>query len=465
MAHALYHLRKKVVNTPQLMSLSDFENVIEYLDKSDGREIKKPEPRMEEDADHNSRYTFYEDDAAAIFTIEGPMTYKPVSFFGMDCGGFSYTQFKKDFGYVVDRGAKTVALMINSGGGEAHQLFPTMRSIRKLADANGVKIVAYVDGVAFSAAYGTAAIADEIILSEGSEVGSIGVVVRLMNDSKHLEQEGYERIFITAGKEKVPFKADGKFKESFLQDIQNKVDVMYEEFVRHVATFRNISEESVKSTEARTYLDKEAIELGLADKTMGVDEFYLYLSQLAESRVEGKEMKLPKNPFSMKTDKDEETLQMEELQKLQAALDAKDAEMSTLATQISELTAQMESLQAALGEKEAALSEALAKAKAAEEQAALQAKEAKLKDRQAALFAAGLSEEDAKSQAASLEALDDATFETVRAAFAKQYAAVQGSDLFQQQSAAATEAAVEKTKTAAEAAVEATRKAMKDRGI
>jgi ribosomal protein L16 Arg81 hydroxylase len=198
---------------------------------------------------------------------------------------------------------------------------------------------------------------------------------------------------------------------------------------------------------------------------MGVDEFYLYLSQLAESRVEGKEMKLPKNPFSMKTDKDEETLQMEELQKLQAALDAKDVEMSALATQFSELTAQMESLQATLGEKEAALSEALALAQASEEQAALQAKEAKLKDRQASLFAAGLSEEDAKSQAASLEALDDATFETVRAGFAKQSAAVQGSDLFQQQSAAATEAVVENTKTAAEAAVEATRKAMKDRGI
>lgn len=465
MAHALYHLRKKVVNTPQLMSLSDFENVIEYLDKSDGREIKKPEPHMEEDTDHNSRYTLYRDDAAAIFTIEGAMTYRPVTFFGMDCGGFSYQQFKEDFNYVVEQGVKTVALMIDSGGGEAHQLFPTMRSIRKLADANGVKIIAYVDGMAASAAYGTAAIADEIIMSEGSEVGSVGVVVRLMNDSKALEKEGYERIFITAGAEKVALDADGKFKESFLQDIQNKVDVMYGEFVRHVATFRNISEESVKSTEARTYLDKEAIELGLADTTMGVDEFYLYLSHLAESRVEGKEMKLPKNPFSMKTDKDEETLEMEELQKLQAALDAKDVEMSALATQFSELTAQMESLQATLGEKEAALSEALALAKASEEQAALQAKEAKLKDRQASLFAAGLSEEDAKSQAASLEALDDATFETVRAGFAKQSAAVQGSDLFQQQSAAATEAVVEKTKTAAEAAVEATRKAMKDRGI
>src|SRR5690606_1270112 len=189
------------------MSLSDFENVIEYLDKSDGREIKKPEAKMEEDLEHNSRYTIYRDDAAAIFTIEGPMTYRPVTFFGMDCGGFSYQQFKEDFKYVVEQGVKTVALMIDSGGGEAHQLFPTMRSIRKLANANGVKIVAYVDGVAFSAAYGTAAIADEIILSEGSEVGSIGVVVRLMNDSKHLEQEGYERIFITAGKEKVPFKA------------------------------------------------------------------------------------------------------------------------------------------------------------------------------------------------------------------------------------------------------------------
>lgn len=452
MAHALYHLRKKVVNTPQLMSLSEFEDVIRYLDESDTRDVKKPEPRMEEDADHNSRYTFYEDDAAAIFTVEGPMTYKPVSFFGMDCGGFSYTQFKKDFNYVVDRGAKTVALMIDSNGGEAHQLFPTMRSIRKLADDKGVKIVAFVDGQAASAAYGTAAIADEIILSEGSSVGSIGVVVRLMNDSKHLEQEGYERIFITAGKEKVPFQADGKFKESFLQDIKEKVDVMYGEFVSHVATFRNISEESVESTEARTYLPEDAIKLGLADKIMGVDEFYLYLSQMAESRIEGKEMKLPTNPFSMKSNK-EETLQMEELQQLKAALETKDAELVTLAAQLSELTAKTTTLESALAEAQAA-------AKAAEEQAALQAKQAKQEQRKVALVAAGLSEEDAEAQATSLEALDDTAFETVRAGFAKQAASVQSSDLFRQVSAPATAEAVEATKTAAEAAVEATRKAV-----
>ena len=462
MAHELFKLQAKLSNRPQLMALPDFESINKYLSGSANREVRKVE-LSDEDERMNSRYQVSEEFSAAQFVIEGPMTYRPVTVMGMDCGGFSYQQFKADFKAVINSGVKTVAFLVDSPGGEAHQAFASAEYVRKLADENGVKIISYVDGISASAGYVWTAISDEVIAAPSSELGSIGVVVRLYNDSKKLEQEGYERIFITAGADKVPYENDGKFKQSFLDGIQDKVIATYQDFVSHVSKYRGISEETVRSTEANMYRAEEAVALGLADKIMKVEDFQDYFTEVALSRIENKEEPMkPAITDMFKLNKGKPDMKLEELQ---ATLDAKEAEMSALATQFSELTAQMESLQAALGEKEAALSEALAKAKAAEEQAALQAKEAKLKDRQAALFAAGLSEEDAKSQAASLEALDDATFETVRAAFAKQYAAVQGSDLFQQQSAAATEVAVEKTKTAAEAAVEATRKAMKDRGI
>ena len=461
MAHALYHLRKKVVNTPQLMSLSEFENVIEYLDNSDTRDVKKPELNKEEDLNHNSRYTIYQDDLAAIFTIEGPMTYKPVSFYGMDCGGFSYQQFKKDFSYVVSQGVKTVGLMIDSGGGEAHQLFPTMAAIKKLASENDVKIVSYVDGIAASAAYGTAVIADEIIMSEGSEVGSIGVVVRLMNDTKKLEKDGYERIFVTAGADKVALDGDGKFKESFLQDIQDKVDVMYGEFVSHVASFRNISEELVRSTEARTYLPKEAMSLGLADKVMSVDEFYNYISQMAESRVGGKDMKLPKNPFSMKTETKEETLQMEEMQKVQELLSAKEAELCVMTEKLAELTALMAT-------KEAALTDALTQLTAAKADKELAEKQAKHTERVTKLSEV-MTKAQAEETAKSLEALADESFNVVLEGYQRQYTAMQESELFKQMSQEAQEEkdkVVEQNAQAKEDPVaSATREAMKARGL
>lgn len=470
MAHALYHLRNKVVNTPQLMSLSEFENVIEYLDNSDGRDIKDSSAKMEEDLEHNSRYTLYRDDAAAIFTVEGPMSYRPVSFMGMDCGGFSYQQFKQDFAYVVEQGVKTVCVQISSGGGEAHQLFPTVNSIRKMADEAGVKIVAYGDEIVASAAYGLAAIADEFYVSEGTAVGSIGVVVRLMNDSQKLQKEGYKRTFIQAGKDKTPFDAEGEFKESFLQDIQQKVDVMYKEFVSHVASYRSISEEQVRSTEARTFLPEEAIALGLADRVMSVDEFYLYFSQLAETRVEGN-MKLPKNPFSFNTTAQagaqEETLKMEQLQQLQAAheqltvaMAEKETAMLALGEQLSALTAQSE-------EKEAALAEAVAKLAEMEATAVKAQAEAKLAERTAQLSEV-MPKEEAATTATSLEALADDAFGVVLAGYQRQYAAMQQSEMFQQLSTSAPaeqpqqEVQEEKLESSA---VAATRNAMKQRGL
>ena len=468
LAHALYHLRKKVVNTPQLMSLSEFENVIEYLDNSDGREVKVAE-KLEEDLDHNSRYTIYRDDAAALFTIEGPMTYKPFTIMGMDCGGFSYQQFKQDFSYAVEQGVKTVGLILNSGGGEAHQLFPTMNSIRKLADKNDVKILAYVDGVAASAAYATAAIADEIILSEGSQVGSIGVVVRLMNDNQKLQKEGYKRTFIQAGEDKTPFDAEGEFKESFLQDIQQKVDVMYKDFVSHVASYRNISEEQVKATEARIFLPEEALALGLADRVMGVDEFYLYISQLAESRMEG-DMKLPTNPFTFNktalSGANEDVLKMQQLEELQAAHEQLTAVMVEKETAMLALGEQVATLTAAMQEKETLLADAVEKLAEMEATTAKAQAEAKLAERTAQLSEV-MPKEEATTTAASLEALADDAFGVVLSGYQRQYAAMQQSEMFQQLS---TSAPVETQQDTQEAtlenpAVAASRAAMKARGL
>lgn len=458
MSKDLIRIRSSLLDTPHLIDEQTYRAIQSYFED---RATGVAEAKDGEDFGNRESYVYNSDTKTAIIKIEGPLTNRSTPIQAL-CGGASYNKLKADFSELIASGAKTIAMEIRSGGGEAVGCFSSAKFVRKLATDNGVRLLAYTDDRACSAAYAWASIADEFIVAEDSTIGSIGVLVQISNDLKKKNQEGIETIFVTAGKSKTPFNKDGSFSEEALEDIQSKVDKTYASFVKHVVTMRNISEEAVKATEAKTFMGDDAVALGLADKVMTQEEFYEYLADVAQGSAKEVAKMIGSTSYKLTP---EETLEMEELQKLQAALDAKDVEMSALATQFSELTAQMESLQATLGEKEAALSEALVKARASEEQAALQAKEAKLKDRQAALFAAGLSEEDAKSQAASLEALDDATFETVRAGFAKQSATVQGSDLFQQQSATATEAVVEKTKTAAEAAVEATRKAMKDRGI
>lgn len=423
MSHTLFRLRSKVFNTPQLMQVSQFESIVEYLNA-----------RCEDDnesgggpTESNSRYSYNPDMQVAVMDIEGPLTYKPITFMGMDCGGASYQTLKEDFTYLVEQGVKTVAFNADSPGGEAFQLFPTASYIRKLADANGVKIITYVDGLAASAMYGLASISDEIIMAPSAEVGSIGVVVRLMNDSKALEMNGYQRTFIKAGASKVPFGEDGEFRKEFLEDIQDKVDVLYEEFTGFVAEHRNMSVDKVRSTEAKTFLPEKALQLGLADKVMSVEDFYMYLADTAQANKGSNNSVLKNKLFSLSK---EDNNEMTQLADMQAQLEALTTELSTAQLAVAELASTKEAmatLQAAFTEKETALAAALEQVKqmeAVKEQMKAQARTDKL----SAVMAA----DKVEAVQASLATLSDEAFETVLAGFAQQKQALEASDLMQE---------------------------------
>jgi ClpP class serine protease len=421
MSHSLYRLRGKLFNTPQLMEATEFETIVEYINK------RCEDPSFEIGGGPegiNGRYSYNQDLQVAVMSIEGPLSYKPVTFMGMKCGGTDYQTIKEDFTYLAEQGVRTVAFEVDSPGGEAFQLFPTAKYVREVANEYGINILAYVDGLSASAAYGFTAIADEVIVAPSSEVGSIGVVVRLMNDSKALEKAGMQRTFVTAGKSKVPFDEDGGFKEDFIQDIQSKVDVLYEEFTEFVAMNRNISVETVRSTEAKTFLPVEAIELGLIDRVMTVEEFYTYLADEAQTN-KGSEISMFKNKlFNLS---EEETQDMTQLAELAAELEGAKAQLATYEAavvelaSIKELTGQM---QAALEAKEVALAEALEQVKelkASQEATKAQSRKEKL--------SAVLAVDKVESVQASLESLSDEAFETVVASFATQKDVISQSEL------------------------------------
>ena len=423
MSHTLFRLRSKVFNTPQLMQVSQFESIVEYLNARCEDDIESGGGPTES----NNRYSYNPDMQVAVMDIEGPLTYKPITFMGMDCGGASYQTLKEDFTYLVEQGVKTVAFNADSPGGEAFQLFPTASYIRKLADANGVKIITYVDGLAASAMYGLASISDEIIMAPSAEVGSIGVVVRLMNDSKALEMNGYQRTFIKAGASKVPFGEDGEFRKEFLEDIQDKVDVLYEEFTGFVAEHRNMSVDKVRSTEAKTFLPEKALQLGLADKVMSVEDFYMYLADTAQANKGSNNSVLKNKLFSLSK---EDNNEMTQLADMQSQLEALTTELSTAQLAVAELASTkeaMSTLQAAFTEKETALAAALEQVKqmeAVKEQMKAQARTDKL----SAVMAA----DKVEAVQTSLATLSDEAFETVLAGFAQQKQALEASELMQE---------------------------------
>ena len=420
MAHSLLRLKEKICNTPHLMHPASFEIVIQYLNERNSEDFKL-DTAVEDNRESNSRYSFNKDIGVAVLNIDGPLSYKPVTMMGFDCGGASYQQIKEDFTYLVDSGAKTIAFSVSSGGGEAFQMMPTANYMRKLATENDVRVITYVDGLSASAAYGLSVIADELIMAPSSEVGSVGVLVRLMNDSKALEKEGYERTFISAGDDKIPFDADGSFRKEFLEDIQGKVDTLYEEFTGFVAEHRNLSVEAVKSTQARTFLPKEAIELGLADRVMTLEEFYTHLADTAQKQEGG----MLKTKLFTQFNKTEETLEMTQLAELQEQLQGAQLSVSDLTSKFeaaSLLLAEKETLLSAALQEVAQMKEAVASAEAAAVAVKMDARKSKL--------ATVMSADKLEGVAASLSSLDDSAFETVLSGFAAQKQALEASDMF-----------------------------------
>ena len=339
--HSLVRIKGSMVNVPHLIEPSSFASILEYVNQRiEGNADITPQTASMDSGELSGRYV--PDTQTGIMHISGPLTYRTTGWEAF-CGGTSYEMLKDQMEYFVAKGAKTVAMMVDSGGGEAHGMMDSANYLRKLADDNGIKIGAYVDGMSASAAYGISCIADEIVMSSDSQVGSIGVLIQLMNNSKMLEKAGIERTFITAGKDKVPFADDGSFTEGFIERLQTQVDALYEGFTGHVATHRALDIQSVKDTEANVFMSEEALALGLADKVMTVEEFYDYLADVAQSNIEGTDMGM-KDAFKFMNKEDK--AEMAKLEELQAQLTAEVEQRTTMAA---ELTAAVTKLTEASG--------------------------------------------------------------------------------------------------------------------
>ena len=294
------NLSDLVFNKSQLIAIESLQPITDYLlnpERMVSMKLEKPEK-----VEILARSEFSSDDAyktykleqlginpntmTGVLDINGTLMYRSGSM-GADCTELtSYESLKQQATDMIEAGAKRLVLKVDSNGGMAHGMFSASNYIAKLAKQNNVPTVAYVDGNAYSAAYGLTSLADEIVAHPQSSVGSIGVVVALHNDSKMLDKAGIKRQFVFAGENKIPFdNSTGEFTDKFLTDLQKSVNKTYATFVKHIATNRSISEQSVIDTQASVFDTEEAIQLGLIDKVMELEDFELAYGIKSSSSV------------------------------------------------------------------------------------------------------------------------------------------------------------------------------------
>lgn len=165
------------------------------------------------------------------------------------------------------KGAKAVALALNSPGGSPVQSHLIFRRIRQLAEEKKLPVIAYVEDIAASGGYMLACAADEIVADRSSIVGSIGVVSASFGLDKAIARLGIDRRVYTAGTRKVtldPFQPENGDDVEHLKTLQRDIHAFFIELVKSRRGGRLQEGEDLFS--GLYWAGDRAVALGLADR-------------------------------------------------------------------------------------------------------------------------------------------------------------------------------------------------------
>lgn len=265
------HLAARIFNTPLLIHQAKLDAIVHGLGPRFGIDAAPqpeayltPTPKREPGG-------YRVVDGVAVIDVFGVLAHRS----GFDAKS-SYIQgydgLARQFAAALaDPQAKAILLNIDSPGGEVAGAFQLADQIRA---ARGVKPIHAIAGdLAASAAYLIASAADTLSVTRTGEVGSIGVVMRHVDFSGALAQEGIRVTYIHAGSHKIDGNPYQPLPASVQADLQVQVDHYYGLFVDAVAASRKgMTRESIRATEARMFTAEQAVQMGLADIIVSPDQ-------------------------------------------------------------------------------------------------------------------------------------------------------------------------------------------------
>jgi signal peptide peptidase SppA len=165
------------------------------------------------------------------------------------------------------RGAKAVAIQINSPGGSAVQSMLIYKRIRALAAEKGLKVYVFAEDVAASGGYLLALAGDEIYADPSSIIGSIGVITATFGLNEMIAKIGVQRRVYTAGKSKDtldPFLPEKPEDVERIKLLQREVHAAFIDLVKERRGAKIASAGDDLFT-GEFWSGKRALELGLID--------------------------------------------------------------------------------------------------------------------------------------------------------------------------------------------------------
>src|SRR3989441_12418023 len=166
------------------------------------------------------------------------------------------------------KGARAVAVSINSPGGSPVQSHQIYGRIRQLAAEKKLPVLVFVEDVAASGGYMIACAGDEIFCDPSSILGSIGVVGGSFGFQELIKRIGVERRLYTAGEHKAmldPFLPENPDDVARLKALQREIHAIFIALVKGARGARLKGTEDVLFT-GEYWAGEKSVSLGLADK-------------------------------------------------------------------------------------------------------------------------------------------------------------------------------------------------------
>ena len=200
----------------------------------------------------------------AVVPVSGLLTKDESYWFG----GTGTVRLREDLMRIgADKSIDAILLVVDSPGGQVagtKELADAVRSIDKIKP-----VYAYIEDLGASAAYWVASHARAVWCNELAEVGSIGCVAVVYDDSKYYTDLGVVAHVIGSGEMKGAFTVGAPITEEMLADLQARVDEFAGVFIDSVASARRMKRAAVESVaDGRVYSATVAQKAGLVDEIM-----------------------------------------------------------------------------------------------------------------------------------------------------------------------------------------------------
>ncbi|RBL67076.1 S49 family peptidase, partial [Pseudomonas sp. MWU13-2625] len=140
-------------------------------------------------------------------------------------------------------------------------------------------ITGIVNFMAYSGGYLLGSACSELVVSQTSGVGSIGVIASHMDRSKMEEGMGVKVTTVFAGAHKNDLSPHEPLSDQSLKYLNDVVQESYQLFVNAVAEYRGLAVQQVIPTEAGLFRGQAGIAAGLADRLQSPQQAVDDLSQ------------------------------------------------------------------------------------------------------------------------------------------------------------------------------------------